>query len=153
MVYKKNFAFALVGAVMTILISHFVFSKTFQIHEMLITFFLWLPYKINGNHYSLFGGFSETSIYSLFGIFLHAGNNTVQFYGINLYQHAGNVAIQGLGISLYQHAGDVAIQGLGISLYQHADNVAFQGLGISLYQEALEIKSIASLYIIRKIIA
>jgi hypothetical protein len=160
---NKNFLFALVGTIVTLLVMCYV-NVEINWSRAVICFFAWMPYRIGKHHYSLFGGFSENNCYSLFGLFQKAGvdafqvigfslfqiagNNATQGIGISLYQKAVNYAIKLFGISLYQKAGNNATQGIGISLYQKAGNHATQGIGISLYQKAKQFSSKCSLYIV-----
>ena len=95
------------------------------------------PWKIGSNTYSLFGGFSEGNIYSLFGVIQDAGKDANCFIGL-LYQRAGGNATQIAGISLYQKAGKDATQFFGISSYQIADAVALQCIGVMFCQESVK---------------
>jgi hypothetical protein len=145
---NKNFFFALTGTLLSVFILSFYIDLYW--YEVVAIFLLWLPYKIGKNHYSVFGGFSENSIYSLCGIVQSARCDAFQFLGISLYQSAGNDAVQFFGISLYQSARCDAFQFLGISLYQSARCETFHVVGISLYQKAKKFNNWANLQIFNK---
>lgn len=100
---NKNFLFALVGTIATLLVMCYV-NVEINWSRAVICFFAWMPYRIGKHHYSLFGGFSENNCYSLFGLFQKAGVDALQDIGFSLFQIAGDTAWQSVGISLYQKA-------------------------------------------------
>lgn len=96
-----------------------------------------LPYTFGGNVYSLWGGWSDRNICSLFGFFQHAEGSAISLTGVSFYQRAGAMALQLFGISIYQKSiDDAAVQIAGLTIFQVSDNDVAQWLGIAVLQKA-----------------
>lgn len=154
MTWNRNFLFALV---MLAVVSTGIYLSNHTLHvwQAGLIFLTCYPWTINGDVYSLFGGFSKNSIYSLIGIFQvteeghafcgiallsvqWAHEDAVQFLGFSLFQYSeSGGAVQIIGVSMIQisewHG---AGQFIGIILGQSGETSAYQYLGIALCQES-----------------
>lgn len=136
----KNIILALImtAIVYTILI-HFDQKPSWLPTWVFVTgiFLISYPWRIGKDVFSLWGGWAEGNVFSLFGFVQNAGVDAFSVVGIYLYQIAGHDADHVFGISLYQRAGNSARQGITLSFYQEATrHNAYLALGISLYQNA-----------------
>lgn len=131
---NKNFWF---GLLMTVLVCFglAITGHGLSFLKSILVFLVCYPWTTSsGNVYSLFGGFSEKSIASMFGIVQVAKNDAFCFCALNICQYADGEAIQIFGISLIQHGGTWAAQFAGLSGYQNSAVVA-HGLGMTLWQK------------------
>lgn len=88
----------------------------------------------SGNVYSLWGGFSENSIYSLVPIIQLAKYDTIGILGVSLFQKAGNNSTVVAGIILFQSADNNSGVYWGASILQKAGNDCRLELGMSIFQ-------------------
>ncbi len=122
---NKNFIFTLiVTGILTFLDQYFVVTGLNTWMSGTAIFLLSYPWKISKHVYSLFGGYSETNIYSLVGIFQKAGNDAIQVFGFSLFQKAGNDAIQRFGFRFYVQGNLVSKTFLCIHVYNTNKKVA-----------------------------
>ncbi len=118
---NKNLIF---GSVMTCIILYFLnpyisyFPWTWILLIRIGIFILCYPWTgDDGNIYSLFGGFSENDIYSLFGIIQVTKGSACSIFGIALFQK-GEKTYQVGGIVVYQQAKVESGQIFGIVLWR-----------------------------------
>ena len=132
----KNFIFAVL---MTLVIWLGLLLADYNVGWLGIggIFLLSYPWKIRGNVFSLWGGFGERDVASLFGIYQDAGRDAFQIFGLSIFQKGGRDATQVCGVSLIQRAIDSSVQGIGVSLFQNSKST-YQVLGFSLSQEATD---------------
>ncbi len=132
----RNFIFAVLLTVAAGIISRWGFALSLAYWHYLVIFLLVYPWQIKGNVISLFGGSSRKGVYSLVGVYQHAGTTACQLLGLSLYQRAGEDAYHFFGVSLQQYAGRSAIHWIGISLFQRAGGNALQVASLSVVQSA-----------------
>jgi len=131
---NKNFVFGLVISIIaTMLNGYYQFIETEWYLFIGPAFLLCLPWKINNDIFSLFGGWNdEGSVYSLCPVFQEASKDTFGYLSIS-YQNAGRNALQVLGLA-WQEAGEDALHFLGLA-WQEARGNAVQATGLA-YQKA-----------------
>lgn len=96
-------------------------GKFSSLSFLLLMAFLFCPFNMNGNIYTVFGSAkSEGNIYSVFSPY-QSGKNTYALFG-SLYQQAENDAAVIVGLAGYQQAGNDIIVVLGLAGYQQAGN-------------------------------
>ena len=135
---NSNFFFALV---MTVILTKglAVSGNGLGVGWVALLFLACYPWTINGNVYSLFGGYSEKSIYSLIGVVQIAEQDATQIFGVSLIQLSENgVALQCCGISVMQ-IGNKCYQMLGLALFQYSDEESIQWFGVAGAQVSKEV--------------
>jgi hypothetical protein len=147
---NKNFLFAVAMTYLLIRLTLLVPGTHVEVVPGIVILFLCYPLTIEGNVYSLFGGFSPNgSVYSLLGVIQIARDEAKSFIGVNLYQR-GNSIWQGIGVNLYQR-GNSTWQGIGLNLFQIGNDTTEHWIGFVLFQRGRIIKDhIASIHVFRK---
>jgi hypothetical protein len=102
-----------------------------------MAFLLSFPYKINGNTFSLFGGFNcegdrnGGNVFSLIGVIQYSKNGSVYCLVAAGFQKARNNCRSVIGLVIASIAGSESAHLFGVSLYQNGYSRAAMAIGIS----------------------
>ena len=108
---NKNLVFALIMTFILTWLGSLLFRREPAIWTYLIVFLISYPWRTSeGNVFSLWGGFSDEDIVSLFAIFQSAKVNALNIFGVCLYQR-GTQIVQIIGLNIIQW-GDTTVDHL-----------------------------------------
>jgi hypothetical protein len=135
---NMNFVFGFLMAIILSILLKGLLGIHLSWWQGILLFFISYPWTIKGNVYSMWGGFSKNSIYSLVGVAQVADQDANCLAGLTLCQISGGNSAHYVGIVFFQKAGKNALQCFGAVFFQESVKQSTQVIGIAVYQKAAE---------------